>query len=59
MLPQTWEDPASKNDEAGGVFVSAFHLKKGDVRWWRLGRVGGGEGGGGWGRATLYGGVCC
>jgi hypothetical protein len=22
LLPQTWEDPAHKNEDAGGVFVS-------------------------------------
>ena len=37
MLPQTWEDPASKNAEAGGVFVSAVHLKKGMLRVPRVG----------------------
>jgi hypothetical protein len=24
LLPQTWEDPAHKNEDAGGVFVSPF-----------------------------------
>ena len=33
LLPQTWEDPAHKNEDAGGVFVSLWLLWPPDDVW--------------------------